>query len=104
MPDITIHGLSDAVIAQLQQDADAQGVSLEDLMLHILSNWNGLKQAGEEYVQASTEYNQQLQEEVEALRKRNAELEKTPIYVPVEEVEPLPIHPFVPTTLDWAAL
>jgi hypothetical protein len=104
MADITIHGIDEKVVGQLQQDADAQGVSLEDLILHILSDWNGMKQAGEEYVQASTEYTQRLQEEVEALRKRNTELENTPIYIPVEEVEPMPIHPFVPTTLDWAAL
>jgi hypothetical protein len=43
MADITIHGVDDRIIARLQQDADAQGISLEGMIRHVLSQWEELK-------------------------------------------------------------
>lgn len=42
MADITIHGIDEAVMESLRLDAEASGQSLEEVALHILTNWHGL--------------------------------------------------------------
>jgi chorismate mutase len=42
MADLMIHGIEEEVMARLRQDAEANGLTVEQVALHILRNWHNL--------------------------------------------------------------
>lgn len=77
MADITIHGIDEDVMERLRVDAEANGRSLEEVALHILTNWHGLvaiQNETLETVRRSGEKAKMRAEEFERLRKQGETL------------------------------
>jgi plasmid stability protein len=77
MPDLTIHGIDQEVMERLRLDAEATGQSVEEIALHILTNWHGLLANRNEVIEEVRQFHEDVKEIPKTMTsERVAELER----------------------------